>query len=268
VSLPRVLAIAGSDSGGGAGIQADIKTITLLRGFAMTAVTAVTVQNSLGVSAIHKVSPGLVAAQIRAVLADFGADAIKIGMLGDADIVDAVADALADVAAPIVLDPVMVAKGGALLLEADAAQALIERLVPRAAVLTPNVPELEALCDTSISDEADLLLAAQELLDLPGGAPRAVLAKGGHLPGMEVADWLVTRGRHQRFVGPRLEGRHTHGTGCTLASAVATGLAHGLPLEAAVGRARDYVAGAIRHAPGLGAGHGPLDHGWTLPPAA
>jgi hydroxymethylpyrimidine/phosphomethylpyrimidine kinase len=259
----RVLAIAGSDSGGGAGIQADIKTITMLGGYAATAVTAVTVQDTLGVSAIHAVPAEIVAAQIRSVLADIGADAIKIGMLGDAATVEAVADALEGVSAPIVLDPVMVAKGGAALLEGEAVFALVERLLPMAALVTPNVPELAALTDTEIGDEADMLLAAQELL---GQGPRAVLAKGGHLDGPEVIDWLVGHNRQTRFAGPRIDSRNTHGTGCTLASAVATGLAQGLALDAAVVRARDYVARAIAAAPGLGAGHGPLGHGWPLAP--
>ncbi|WP_448581774.1 bifunctional hydroxymethylpyrimidine kinase/phosphomethylpyrimidine kinase [Thermaurantiacus sp.] len=261
--LPRVLAIAGSDSGGGAGIQADIKTITLLGAYAATAVTAITVQNSLGVAAVHLVPPDIVAAQVRAVLTDIGADAVKIGMLGHDATIDAVADALADFAGPVVLDPVMVAKGGAFLLAPEAVGLLSARLLPMAAVVTPNVPELEALAGTQVEDEADLLLAAQELLE--SGA-RAVLAKGGHLPGDgdEVVDWLASHEGNRRFASPRMATRHTHGTGCTLASAVAAGLAKGLPLERAVAEARAYVAGALAHAPGLGAGHGPLGHGWTL----
>lgn len=263
MTLPRVLAIAGSDSGGGAGIQADIKTVTALGGFAATAITAITVQNSLGVAAIHPVPPAIVAAQIRAVCDDIGTDAIKIGMLGDAATITAVADALAGVRVPVVLDPVMVAKGGAALLAAEAIGALVARLLPMATLVTPNAPELEALTGTAIADEADLLLAAQELLE-SGGAGMAVLAKGGHLAGDEVVDWLVARGSQQRLAGRRIATRHTHGTGCTLASAIATGLARGLALEAAVAEARAYLQGAIAHAPGLGAGHGPLDHGWRL----
>ncbi len=262
--LPRVLAIAGSDSGGGAGIQADVKTITMLGGYAATAITAVTVQDTLGVSAVHAIPPPIVAAQVRAVLADIGADAVKIGMLGDAATIEAVADALEGFTGPIVLDPVMVAKGGAPLLAAEAVEALLARLVPTAAVVTPNAPELAALTGTEVADEADLLLAAQELLD--AGA-RAVLAKGGHLEGAEVVDWLVTRNASRRFASPRIATRHTHGTGCTLASAVATGLAKGSGLEAAVAEARAYVAEAIANAPGFGAGHGPLGHSWRLPAA-
>ena len=251
----RILVIAGSDSGGGAGVQADIKTITLLGGYAMTAVTAVTVQNTFGVSAIHAIPPEIVAAQIRACIDDIGVDAIKIGMLGSAGVIEAVADALAGVAVPVVLDPVMVAKGGASLIDYDAAEALVRRLLPLAAVVTPNTPELVELTDTEIEDATDALLAAQELL---GAGPRAVLAKGGHLPGDTLTDWLVTRGGHIAFSAQRVASRHTHGTGCTLASALACGLGQGLALEAAVIRARAFVAQGIARAPGLGGGHGPL----------
>ncbi len=251
----RILVIAGSDSSGGAGIQADIKAITCLGGYAMTAVTAVTVQNTLGVSAIHPIPAELVAAQIRACIDDIGVDAVKIGMLGSAETVSAVAEALAGVSVPIVLDPVMIAKGGASLIDDDAVLALIERLLPLASVITPNTPELAALVATDIEDAADALLAAQELLSQ---GPRAVLAKGGHLPGDVLTDWLVTRSGHTAFTGPRLDSRHTHGTGCTLASALACGLGQGLALAAAVERARAFVRQAIARAPGLGGGHGPL----------
>ncbi|OYU15836.1 MAG: bifunctional hydroxymethylpyrimidine kinase/phosphomethylpyrimidine kinase [Alphaproteobacteria bacterium PA4] len=251
----RILIIAGSDSGGGAGIQADIKTVTCLGGYAMTAVTAVTVQNTLGVSAIHAIPPEIVAAQIRACIDDIGVDAIKIGMLGSAAIVQAVAAALDGVGAPIILDPVMVAKGGASLIDDEAAGALVQLLLPRAAIVTPNTPELAVLAETEIEDSADALLAAQELLLSGCGA---VLAKGGHLPGDTLTDWLVTRGGHSAFQGERIASRHTHGTGCTLASALATALGQGLALPAAVERARAFVAQGIARAPGFGAGHGPL----------
>lgn len=259
--IPRVLVIAGSDSGGGAGIQADIKTITMLGGYAATAVTAVTVQDTNGVGAVHAVPPAIVAGQIAAVLGDIGADCIKIGMLVDAATIEAVADALDGVDVPILLDPVMVAKGGASLLADDAVAVLIGRLVPRARLLTPNVPELEALAQTDIADEADMLLAAQELL---ATGASAVLAKGGHLDGAVVVDWLVSHQIQQRFDAPRIATRHTHGTGCTLASAVATGLAAGLPLAVAVERARAYLMSAMLAAPGLGRGHGPLGHNFQL----
>ncbi len=259
VSPPRILVIAGSDSGGGAGLQADIKTITCLGGYATTAVTAVTVQNTLGVSAIHPVPADVVAAQIRAVLDDIGADAIKIGMLGDAATMAAVADALAGVTVPVVLDPVMVAKGGASLIADEAVGTLIDRLLPLATVVTPNTPELTVLTDTEIEDVADALLAAQELFGQLGGrGQRAVLAKGAHLPGDTITDWLVTRGGHHAFTGERIASRHTHGTGCTLASALAVGLAAGLPIDAAVEQARAFVRHALLNAPGFGEGHGPL----------
>lgn len=251
----RILIVAGSDSGGGAGIQADIKTITCLGGYAMTAVTAVTVQNTLGVSDVHSIPAAIVAAQMRACIDDIGVDAVKIGMIGTADVVIAVADVLAGLRVPIVLDPVMLAKGGARLLDDEAAMALIERLLPMAAVVTPNTPELAALSGTEVEDEADALLAAQELL-LQG--PGAVLAKGGHLPGDRLTDWLVTRGGHVAFTSARVDTRHTHGTGCTLASALACGLGQGLALEAAVVQARAFVAQGIAIAPGFGGGFGPL----------
>ena len=255
MAIPRILVVAGSDSGGGAGIQADIKTITCLGGFAMTAITAVTVQNTLGVSAIHAIPADIVVAQMRACIDDLGVDAVKIGMIGSAETVVAVAEVLAGLRVPIILDPVMMAKGGANLLGDEAALALIERLLPLASVVTPNTPELEALTGTAVEDSADALLAAQELLSQ---GPRAVLAKGGHLPGATLTDWLVTRGNHVAFTSTRVETRHTHGTGCTLASALATGLGAGMPIEAAVERARAFVAQAIARAPGFGAGHGPL----------
>jgi hydroxymethylpyrimidine/phosphomethylpyrimidine kinase len=257
----RVLVIAGSDSGGGAGIQADIKTITALGGYAATAITAITVQNTLGVSAAHPVPPEIVVAQARAVLDDIGADAIKTGMLGSAETVEALADVLASASVPVVVDPVMIAKDGAALLEDRALAEVKARLVPMAAVLTPNAPEAAALTGLAAETTDDLRRAANVLLRM--GA-QAVLMKGGHFAGAMVTDLLVTPCGETVFSGPRLETRHTHGTGCTLASAVAAGLAQGLALEAAVGRAHAYVAEAIRRAPGFGAGAGPLDHAWPV----
>ena len=257
---PCILIVAGSDSSGGAGIQADIKTVTMLGGYAATAVTAITVQNTLGVSDVFAVPPAIVAAQMRAVIDDIGVDAVKLGMLGSAEVIAAVAEGLRGVTVPIVLDPVMVAKGGARLLDDDAVTALMA-LLSLAAIVTPNTPELSGLTGTEIEDEGDALLAAQELIGL--GA-RAVLAKGGHLDGDEVVDWLVTRNGHTRFAAPRIVSRHTHGTGCTLASAIAVGLGRGEAMADAVTAARAYVAGAIAHAPGFGAGHGPLGHTWML----
>src|ERR1700678_2178151 len=260
--LGRVLIIAGSDSGGGAGIQADIKTVTALGGYAATAVTAITVQNTLGVSAVHALPPDLVEAQAHAVLDDIGADAFKIGMLGDVGIVEAVARILAGAPhTPAVVDPVMLAKGGAALLETRAGAALCELLVPRARLLPPNAPEAAALTGLEVDTTDDLRRAGEALLAL-GAA--AVLMKGGHIAGPTVTDVLMTPAGETTFEGPRIDTRHTHGTGCTLASACATGLAQGLALEQAVARAWAYTAEAIRRAPGFGGGHGPLDHAWPF----
>jgi len=252
--IPRILIVAGSDSSGGAGLQADLRTVQALGGYGMTAVTAITVQNTLGVHGVHAVPAAMVAAQMRACLDDIGADAIKLGMLGSVGVIGAVAAVLRAVRLPVVLDPVMVAKGGAALLDDDAVAALL-RLLPLASVVTPNTPELAALAGVEIEDEADVVLAAQELL---GQGARAVLAKGAHLAGDEIADWLVTPLVQVRMTSPRIDTRYTHGTGCTLASALAVGLAGGLPLEAAVSEARAHVHAAILAAPGFGQGHGPL----------
>jgi hydroxymethylpyrimidine/phosphomethylpyrimidine kinase len=260
----RVLVIAGSDSGGGAGIQADIKAITALGGFAMTAITALTAQNTQGVFGIHEVPTDFLSKQIEIVLGDIGADCIKLGMLHRADIVMAVRDALDRFAPdiPIVVDPVMVAKGGARLLEPAAQDALVRAIIPRAYVLTPNLPEAEALTGIGASDTARADDIAQALLGL---GCHAVLLKGGHREGPEVMDLLLERGKVPiRFTSQRIETKHTHGTGCTLASAIAVGIAQGLPLDQAVGRARAYVLEAIRTAPGYGGGHGPLNHAHTV----
>ena len=259
--LGRVLTIAGSDSGGGAGVQADIKTVTALGGYAASAITAVTVQNTLGVTGVHPVPLEVIEAQVRAVLDDIGADVIKTGMLGDAVTVDLVARLLEEFAIPAVIDPVMVAKGGASLLAADAVAMVRYKLVPCAALLTPNAPEAEALTGLTVATTDDLRRAGEALLAM--GA-KAVLMKGGHVAGDRVVDVLMTADGETIFEGERIAGRHTHGTGCTLASACATGIAQGLPLAAAVARAWDYVHEAILRAPGFGAGHGPLDHGWPL----
>jgi hydroxymethylpyrimidine/phosphomethylpyrimidine kinase len=260
--LGRVLIIAGSDSGGGAGIQADLKTVMALGGYGTTAITAVTVQNTLGVTGVHPIPLDIVQAQARAVLGDIGADAIKTGMLGDVAMVEAVA-ALLDEATPIpaVIDPVMVAKGGAPLLADVAISAVRSLMVPRAALLTPNAPEAAALTGLTVETLDDQRRAGEALLRL--GA-RAVLMKGGHVSGERVVDLLLTPTGDTVFETDRLETRHTHGTGCTLASACATGLAQGLDLSTAVAQAWAYVQEALASAPGLGQGHGPLDHGWPL----
>ena len=259
----RVLIIAGSDSGGGAGIQADIKTVTALGGYAATAITAVTVQDTTGVHGVHAIPLEVIDAQARAVLGDIGADAIKTGMLASVETVELVARLLDGPAkgVPAVIDPVMVAKGGHALLEDKAVKAVRELLVPRAALLTPNAPEAERLVKVEVADLDGQRRAANRLLEW--GA-KAVLMKGGHVPGDTVVDLLMTPEGEVTFEGPRIDTRATHGTGCTLASACAAGIAQGMKLEDAVARAWAYVAEAIRRAPGLGKGHGPLDHAWPL----
>lgn len=257
----RVLILAGSDSGGGAGIQADIKAVTMLGGFAATAITAVTVQNTLGVHGVHPLPIELIRAQAEAVLDDIGADALKTGMLGSVEVVETVAALIDQAGAPAVVDPVMVAKGGAALLPDQAVAAVKALMIPRAALLTPNAPEAEAMTGLTVADVDGQRRAGEALLEL--GA-RAVLMKGGHVPGERLIDVLMTPDGETLFEGERVETRHTHGTGCTLASACAAGLAKGLPLPIAVAEAWAYVAEAIRRAPGLGGGHGPLDHAWPV----
>jgi hydroxymethylpyrimidine/phosphomethylpyrimidine kinase len=258
----RVLIVAGSDSGGGAGIQGDIKAVTALGGYASTAITALTAQNSQGVFGIFDVPPDFIVQQMRLVLADIGADCIKIGMLHRVEVINAVCDVLETEAAgiPAVVDPVMIAKGGHSLLLDDAVQVLRTRLVPLARVLTPNRPEAEALAG---SDAGSVEERAARLLAL---GPAAVLLKGGHDPGAVVRDVLWERGGAAAtvFEDDRIDTRHTHGTGCALASAIATGIAQGLAVRPAVARARAYVREAIRTAPGFGGGHGPLNHGHTV----
>ena len=251
--------IAGSDSGGGAGLQADIKTISALGGYAATAVTALTAQNSLGVHAISEVSVDFVETQMKVVLEDIGADAIKCGMLHREELIQRIVAVISGLAKPpiLVLDPVMYAKGGAPLLQEDAVSALKSSLIPMADVITPNIPEAVALLGHSVESVEAMKAAANELLGL--GA-NAVLLKGGHLDSPEVFDVLAQRGRVSIYSSPRISTEDTHGTGCTLASALTIGLAQGLSLETAVVNARRYVFGAIKNAPGLGAGHGPLNH--------
>lgn len=245
---PRVLIIAGSDSGGGAGIQADIKTVTMLGGHAMTAITAITAQNTMGVQGVHAVPTDMVLMQIDSVVADIGVDAVKIGMIGSAETAAAVADRLTrpDLAgASVVFDPVMVSTSGSVLADVGTIRAF-EKLLGRASVATPNLGELDAL--------------GGEAAVLAHGC--ALLVKGGHGAGDTVTDRLLEPGEGEvaRWEAPRIETRHTHGTGCTLASAIATGLAQGMPLEPAVARARDFVRLALLDAPGLGEGHGPMGH--------
>ncbi len=259
----RVLIIAGSDSGGGAGIQGDLKTVSFLGSYGTTAITALTAQNTRGVEAIHAVPPVFVRQQMDAVLSDIGADAIKTGMLLSAPIIETVASALerySDI--PLVVDPVMVAKGGASLLEPEAITALQEKLLPLATLATPNLPEAEMLSSTIISGKDGMINAGKRIIKNTGCA--AVLVKGGHMPGDMVLDLLVTETAIQEFTSPRIASKNTHGTGCTLASAIATYLAQGQPLPLAVEKARHYVLKAIEHAPAIGHGHGPLGHDWVL----
>lgn len=253
----RVLIVAGSDSGGGAGIQADIKAVTMLGGFAMTAVTAVTVQNTLGVSAIHDIPVEIIRGQMKAVLDDLGVDVIKTGMLSQAGVIEAVADELgARDPIPLIVDPVMIAKGGAALLQDDAVDAMKQILIPMAFLVTPNIPEAERLTGRIIRDIEDQKAAADALLGL---GCEAVLLKGGHMEGEMIFDVLATGDSIEVMMSPRIDTRHTHGTGCTLASAIAALISQGVPLRDAVEMARDYVHEAILTAPGFGAGHGPLN---------
>ncbi|HSL83727.1 MAG TPA: bifunctional hydroxymethylpyrimidine kinase/phosphomethylpyrimidine kinase, partial [Thermoanaerobaculia bacterium] len=259
---PRLLTIAGSDSGGGAGIQADLKTFAAHGAYGMSAVTAVTAQNTRAVTAVHELPPEVVAAQIDAVFDDLGVDGVKIGMLASAPVVRAVAGVLArrasrlrDGRLPVVLDPVMVAKSGAALLADDAVAALVEELLPLATLVTPNLPEAERMTGLPVGGDGERLTAARAL----AARGPAVLLKGGHGDGEEVVDLLVEPGEAEprRFRHPRLRTRATHGTGCTLSAAIAARLARGEALAEAVEGAIDYLQGAMAAAYPLGAGHGP-----------
>ena len=260
--MKRVLTIAGSDSGGGAGIQADLKTFLALGVHGMSALTAVTAQNSVGVHGWWPLPVEGVRAQIRAVVDDIGVDAVKLGMLGTAEVAAAVADELVGVGVPVVVDPVCVSKHGDSLLSPDALAVLRERVIPLATVVTPNLDEVAELTGVRVTGEEGLEEAARAVHAL--GA-RWTLVKGGHLAG-EAVDLLWPA--KTRYAAPRLDNRHTHGTGCTLASAIAARLAWGDEVPDAVGAAKDYVTGAIAHGFALGAGIGPVDHGWALRAAA
>ncbi|MDN3356643.1 bifunctional hydroxymethylpyrimidine kinase/phosphomethylpyrimidine kinase [Actinomadura sp. DC4] len=255
---PRVLTIAGSDSGGGAGVQADLKTMLALGVHGMSVVTAVTAQNSLGVQGYWELPPEAVRAQLDSVLSDIGAQAVKTGMLASSALVATVAEVLADVDAPIVVDPVGVSKHGDSLLAPDALDTMRAQLLPLATIVTPNLWEAEQLTGVKVDEESRLREAAEAVLSL---GSEWVLVKGGHLPG-EPVDLLFDGTREYRFAGPRHDNRHTHGTGCTLASAIASRLALGDDVVSAVGRAKEYVTGAIEHGFPLGEGIGPVDHGW------
>lgn len=258
VPVARVLAVGGSDPVGGAGIQADLKTITMLGGYGMSAITAVTVQDTSSVAAINPVAPETVAAQMRAVLADIGSDAVKSGMLANAGIVGAVADVLdANFEIPYVLDPVLASTSGERLLADDAVAILKTRLIPRAALLTPNIPEAEFLTGHPIANVDDMRRAAKELL---GMGAEAALITGGHLKDVELTDVLLSALGEKLFASERIETRNTRGTGCTLASAIAVGVGQGMNVEDAIARAREFVRAAIEAAPDLGSGNGPLGH--------
>ena len=259
---PRVLSIAGSDSSGGAGIQADIKTITMLGGYAMTAITAITAQNTVGVQGIAALSGEVVAQQIRSCIDDIGVDAIKIGMLHDAAIIEHTAKALVGVNVPVVLDPVMIATSGAALIDPEAIAVMREVLFPKATLITPNLPELGHLLERNLTDSSQMADAAEELANMTGAS---VLAKGGHTEDARVIDVLYLKDqaigpRAVQFDHARIDTPHTHGTGCTLSSAIATLLAHGQTLEHSVRLARNFVRRAIEEAPGFGGGNGPLGH--------
>ncbi len=260
---PRILAIAGSDSSGGAGVQADIKTITMLGGYAMTAITTVTAQNTVGVQAIAPLAGDVVGQQIASCISDIGVDAVKIGMLHDADIIAHTAKALVGLNVPIILDPVMVSTSGAALIDPKAIAAMRDLLFPIATLITPNLSELGHLVGRNLTTSQHLADAAEELSVATGAA---VLAKGGHTPDQRIIDILIlprAQGAERaiQFDHARIDTPHTHGTGCTLSSAVATLLAHGQPLEHAVRLGRNFVLRAIKAAPGFGAGNGPLGHG-------
>ncbi|MCE7998742.1 MAG: bifunctional hydroxymethylpyrimidine kinase/phosphomethylpyrimidine kinase [Rhodobiaceae bacterium] len=256
--MGRVLIVAGSDSGGGAGIQADIKTVTMFGAYAATAVSAITVQNTLGVSDVLPLDPDIIVRQMQAVLDDIGADVVKTGMLHSTEVIEAVAqefDTRSDL--KLVVDPVMVATSGDPLLQDDAMIALRNLLVPAATILTPNMPEAARLTGQAVETLDDQKRAGDALMGL---GPAAVLVKGGHGQGADVCDVLVTEESIEVMTSPRIDTVHTHGTGCTLASAIAALLSQGAPMRDAVSIARDYVHEAIATAPGLGKGHGPLNH--------
>lgn len=255
----RVLIIAGSDSGGGAGIQADIKTVTMLGGYAATAVTAVTAQNTQGVFGVHNIPADFVRKQIELVLVDIGADAIKTGMLSNTEIIKKTASTLKKHNIKnFVLDPVMVAKGGEHLLEEQAVSALKRNLIPLSTIITPNIPEAEVLSRLEIKSENDMIEAARKIISETGA--KAILVKGGHLDSEAITDILVTLESIKKWQNKRIKTKNTHGTGCTLASAIATGLAQNMKMDEAIDRARKYVLKAIKTAPGYGKGYGPLNH--------
>lgn len=261
-AIARALTIAGSDSGGGAGIEADLKTFTALGVYGMAAITSVTIQNTVGVFGVHDLPPETVARQIDVVAEDIGVDAAKTGMLSNAEIVEAAADAIKRNAINVlVVDPVMVAKSGDSLLAPSARQALTDTLLPLAYVVMPNVPEAEAITNMRIASEKDVRQAAERIHAL---GPRYVLIKGGHLDTPDAVDYLWDGAHMRTFTAPRIQTKNTHGTGCTYSAAITALLARGLDITDAVPRAKEYLTEAIRHSLPLGHGHGPLNHFWNI----
>ena len=260
-SVKRAMTIAGSDSGGGAGVQADLKTFAALGVYGTSALTAITAQNTLGVTAVLELPPDLVAAQIEAILSDIGTDAVKTGMLANSRIIQVVADKVKEHGLPnLVVDPVMVAKGGDRLLQEKAVEALRNLLISLATVVTPNLPEAAVLVGRSVKSLED---AGQAARDIVAMGARSAVVKGGHLEG-DAVDVFYDGRELREFTAPRVDTPNTHGTGCTFASAIAAGLAQGMDVEEAVGRAKEYVTEAIRRAFPLGGGHGPLNHFYRL----
>ncbi len=265
MGIPKVLTVAGSDSGGGAGIQADLKTFTALGVFGMSAITSITVQNTVGVFGVWDLPPDVVYAQIKVVVEDIGVDVVKTGMLSHSAIVEAVAKAIKDFnIQKLVVDPVMRAKSGDPLLKSSDELALKELLIPLATIITPNIPEAEALTGIKIKTVEDMEQACKVLHSF---GTKAVLVKGGHMEGDRLVDVLYDGSGFEYLIYERINTKNTHGTGCTLASAIASYLAKGLELKEAVKKARDYVQGAIKHSLSIGKGHGPLNHMWQFYPS-
>ena len=260
--IPRALTIAGSDSGGGAGMEADLKTFTALGVYGMAAVTSITAQNTVCVTAVHDIPAACVADQIDAVASDIGVDAAKTGMLSNTEIIEAVADRIAAHAiSKLVVDPVMIAKSGDRLLQASACEALISRLLPLALIVTPNIPEAEALAHLPIADMDGVYEAARRIHAM---GPRYVLMKGGHLEAADATDYLFDGSRFHAFPAPRIDTQNTHGTGCTYSAAITAYLALGFGVVEAIEQAKRYLTEAIRFSFALGHGHGPLNHFWRL----
>ena len=257
MKIPKAMTIAGSDSGGGAGVQADLKTFAALGVYGASTLTAITAQNTVAVTAVHDIPTDVITAQIDAVLTDIGADAVKTGMLSSSDIIECVCEALEVHGVQcLVVDPVMIAKSGDALLREDAIGSLRTRLLPLAMVVTPNIPETEALTETTIVSDADVRRAAEAIV---GMGARSVVVKGGHREG-PATDLFYDGKEFKEFTAPRFDTVNTHGTGCTFASAVAAGLARGMVVTDAVALAKDYVTEGIRHSFSIGQGHGPLNH--------